>query len=323
MRRRNAWIVALGLLGHAACLSAGENLIARSGWVRFQVAFGRLAAVPRSRRLREDSCYSDPLSSTSQSHWVRAEDGAAHAHYLLESPQERLCVDWQPDGRFELTYDRQAHHVRLLQVPDGPLRLAVVVAGEGTTVEANDLWSLLLTHPTLCDEHLAPHLRRLRPDLKLAEQRQRIVGELLRVATEQRPCRKVVLELVDKLGADKYRQRQRAENVLLQLGPGVLRYLDELEPHQLDAEQTFRIARVREHYQAGAADCCERVAAWLAPLPSTWLTLMEHADEVHRQRAFAALCNTCGDPMLVFNPSAAPDARRAQIAKLQSQLAAD
>ena len=48
---------------------------------------------------------------------------------------------------------------------------------------------------------------------------------------------------------------------------------------------------------------------------------MEHADQEQRQRAFAALCNTCGDPELVFYPAAAPAARRAQISKLQSRLA--
>lgn len=321
MRRWNAWIVALGLLGHATCGSAGENLITTSGWVRFQISFGRVAAVPRSHRLREDACRSDPLSSTSQEHSVRAENGAAQVHYLLESPDERLQIDWLPEGRFELAHQRgEDYSLRLVQMPGQPLRLSVVVQGERTEIQADDLWSMVLEHPAVCEQHLAPQLKRLRPDLRLADQRGRLVDELLRVAQEDRPCRTAVGELVEQLGSKRFRERQRAEQSLKRKGPGVLRYLDELEPRHLDAEQTCRIERVRRHFHGPAPDCCERIAAWLAPLPSTWLSLLDDTDPALREQAFAALCNTCDEPSLHFNPNAAPDAREAQIATLEQQL---
>ena len=119
-----------------------------------------------------------------------------------------------------------------------------------------------------------------------------------------------------------YSTRQHAEADLKSLGPGVLPFIQQIPERHLDAEQRQRIERIRRHYHVNAPDCCERVAAWLASRPTTWLALMRDEEPMRRKLAYAALCASCGEQRtLEFHPSGDHDLRRRQLDKLHSQLA--
>ena len=324
--RRIASFVAAWLMATATYADAMEpagSLITSAGWVKLHIVFGRFQAVASQPRLRQEASNRDQESFTFQSHSVSAQDGVAEIDYLLKSPHDYLSVKWRPDGAFHIRHERvDEQHLTVTydQPAKGKVVLTVQRCGKRTTVRGADLWSLAISHREICDKYLAPSIAAFYPSLRITEMRDRIVDELFYIATQERPCPVGVEKLVEQLGADRFRMRRKAEEQLKELGPGVLRHLATENPRHLDAEQKRRIRRVRQHYRVASPDCCERVAAWLAPLPRTWLALMDDSQIQRREKAFAALCQSCDDRELVFTPHANDDQRQAEINELESQL---
>lgn len=307
------------------------SLLAASGWVRFQVVYGRLHAIPQHSQVRKTAETTNPLRRTYQSHAVAIEGSHVDVEYTLETPDEFMEVRYQPNGMLKLTHERTDESCFRLSLKQAPhasddsqhgLKLEIEHQGTRRTLAAANLWSLALREPRVFDEHVAPVLERICPAMRPTSLRKRIVQELYALSEEDRPCRLRVTSLVEQLGAQRFPTRQAAERQLKLLGPGVLPLLNTIPQRHLDTEQRVRMKRVRQHYRQPYADCCERIAAWLASFNDTWIALLDDARPENRRRAFAALCQNCGksSEKFQFRANAPAKSLRQQINQLQSQL---
>jgi hypothetical protein len=169
--------------------------------------------------------------------------------------------------------------------------------------------------------HVIPDLELLHPSWQLAGTGWAIEEALLLHAQKPRPLDTGRwARLVDDLGNSRFAERQKAQRELLEIGQITLPFLEGLDTHRLDAEQLSRITTLIEALSVGYEDTADRMATWLVADEQSWLALLRRDEEVKRRVAARQLEVVTGRP-IEFDPSAAPNIRRAQIERLQARLA--
>lgn len=202
-----------------------------------------------------------------------------------------------------------------------PLTLSIGSGGELRTVQAESLWHLLLAEPELCRRHLTPILELLRPGWHLMQTSDEIENALCQQVSQRRYAQQSRWqELIVRLGDERYSAREAAFRELWRNGPAVLTFLRSLDPHQLDAEQWFRVRRLIAALSASyEEDMPQRVAAWLAPDARVWLALLNRDDQQKRRIAAEQLVALLGRP-IDFDPAAEPETRSLQVERLLDEI---
>jgi hypothetical protein len=306
---------------------ATESLAERLRWVEFHIVLGRLAALnPRFPHNRTQSA-DDAGVGVRQSMSLSVRGGVPSIHYELVDQEQQLTVDFI-DGdhvtiRREPRGDAPTGGLHFTQAPKSGLTMVVDLPDQRREYSAATLWHMMLAEPEACREHLVPILELLRPNWQLLDKAKQVEEGLFRAARSHRgPARSLLRELVGQLASTDFRQRQAADRELRSYGQAIIAFFDELDERELDAEQRLRISRIREALAVQEGDTPMRVAARLADDQRIWLTLMGDEDPSRRGLAASQLERLWGRP-IDFDPQASESQRRAQIARLRAQLAAE
>ena len=115
----------------------------------------------------------------------------------------------------------------------------------GKVYQAPGVWHLALLHRKDCEEHLFPLLTEFFRCGEPLQQTAAIERELLSEAeVGDIPSRQHLTELIRQLGDDHFAQREAADRQLRSFGTWLSWPLRQLDSHELDAEQLFRIQRI-------------------------------------------------------------------------------
>ncbi|NUQ63661.1 MAG: hypothetical protein HUU20_14385 [Pirellulales bacterium] len=322
-----ALAIAVGILVQVS--SAAEPLetpklseAARSGWLNFGLLSGKVTLTgSRFGSINSTSSSNGrterlTIRATGSGPAVKYEMTGSRGGFTLEvSAQDQLSIQWKPEGESSVP-------VKFWQEPGEKVNLEIGAAGTEKVCRAPSIWHLLIAEPAAARQHLVPILKLFQFDMDTAAAADQVESILLTAgAPVVVPDRQRWAALIERLGAESFAQREEADRELREAGRMVVTYLERLDPRQLDAEQQYRIRRIIQSVSAGTGnDTPERVAAWLAGDPSVWLSLLARDDESARRMASVRLQKLLGHP-ITFDPTAAADARAAQIEQLRLQLA--
>lgn len=326
--------VVLGLGLGVARLTAQEkvplsrqpgDLIADSKWVAVQLVLGRLTIT--EARLGKDlkAVARCPLDTWQESLSFSASSvSSAAMNYRFLDQRQQLSVEIERGN--QLAIDRQPVSgsgvvpVRFVQPSRGPLRLIVEDVNSPREVAAPSFWHLILLEPQLCREHLLPLLEMLHTDWQLDLQAERLEATLLSAARDGLlPDSDRMQKLVEQLDESDFRRRQAADRALRQMGPAAIAFIDRLPDKKLNAEQRYRLRRIRAALAEHTIDSPERVAAWLIDDKLVWFALLQHAVAETRSAAAAQLAILCDQP-IEFDPQAESGQRQRQINRLRHEL---
>ena len=255
---------------------------------------------------------------------IDLEDLTPTVEYESKSPTLRLTLAFR-DGRHvairrEPLGDSPWSKLTFIQNADGGVVLTVGNGAATRGYEAADLWRLLLAEPDLCRDELLPLLKLVPLNLEPAEFAGRVEQSLVHWARHHSESELARWqELVTQLGSPKFAERQAAERNLQQFGERLFPLFDRLDADSLDAEQRFRIRRLRESTALGGVETPQRVAQRLSGSPEIWLALMTRPDAARRTLAAQQLVALLHRP-IDFTPEAAADTRAKQIAVIREQL---
>ena len=190
-------------------------------------------------------------------------------------------------------------------------------------VRGETLWYLLLAEPELCRQHLLPLLNMLRGDWRLVETAQAIESQMLRIAAAYRPENiRRWSALVANLASDRFLIRQAADRELRSDGTTVIPFLQSLNRHHLDLEQSSRIASIVESQSDSAEDTPEQEACRLMDNQRLWLVLLGRPQESTRGVAARQLAFLLGTDSIAFDPGAAAPVRKTQMEALRTRIEA-
>jgi hypothetical protein len=198
--------------------------------------------------------------------------------------------------------------------------LAVTVDGVQRSLTGNSFWHLYLVDPELVRTEVIPYLELLRPSWQLAAMAASVEDSLVQQALHPQAIDTERWgKLVERLGSERFSERESSEHELLRIGQLVLPYLEDLDSQSLDAEQTARIAKLLKALSVDYEDATDRVANWLAGDRQVWLSLLDRPEPVKRRVAAKQLAILAGGP-IDFDPDADDQTRREQIARLQERF---
>jgi hypothetical protein len=178
----------------------------------------------------------------------------------------------------------------LRQQTGSEIELILGEPGIGPSYQAPTLWHLMLTEHDLAETELFPLLERLRPDWQL-ERKARQIESLLVAQPLSEPA-PALEDILARLGDNRFEVRRRADQELRSHGPSLLPLLDQLDPRQLNSEQTLRIRKLRESMVIVGDDLPHHVAGWLSydrRLGERWLARGSNEHHAFAKRQQSAL----------------------------------
>jgi hypothetical protein len=209
--------------------------------------------------------------------------------------------------------------VKFVQAPGEPLTLTVGKDGP-QIYRAETVWHLVLSHPEACRRHLLPLLMQFRSDWQLDKFGVALEDELLKIARTTRwPDRAQWPALVKQLGNNVYQEREFADSQLRAGGPVVLEYLQQLDPDELDFEQSIRIRKIIDSLASPAEETPTQVAHAMAFDPSLWLVFLRRPDPAMRRIAVKQLEGILGAPIPV-DPAADPATQTERREELRARV---
>lgn len=297
------------------------NRAVRSGWMRLAVDQGRLrlviANVGQIKPPAVSQAWEENLNLT-------ARDGRGVLEYDLKLPDCSIQIRGEADGPFSLTR-KPAERSPVLplefsQRPGEPLRLAVGPPAEQRVATARTFWHLLLGHPAET-ESLMPILRWLAGDGVLAPSALELEESLVRLAIQRLWSRRPQWEeWVRQLADERFAVRESADRNLRSAGAAVIPFLQEIDFAQLDAEQQYRLRRIRLALQQETnPSSAQYVATSLLGDRDVWLILLGREQESVRRAASEQLGLILGKP-IAFDPAADPATRQKQWDALRGTL---
>lgn len=305
----------------------GERpLIQKQPWIRFEIVLGRLVVAARQggawqvrQALHPEAIEGETLSLQTN---LTGRPNVVLRYEQVDA-QRTLTVEALERDRIEICcqpHDQSGGPAwRFCQIPHQPLHVHLGDESDGTVLSASSLWHLLWGEPTFAERCFIPILEYLRSDWQLRVQSERIVDAMVTRPRDdkQRMVRNQVANLVARLDAAKFLQRQQAERELVQLGIGTLSHLREIERQPLSREQRQRIQAVRQALTPLSADTPQRVASWLRDDRTAWLALLHHGEAETRLAARNQLeqINLVSIP---FDPHGEEADRRRQLAELKA-----
>ncbi len=330
MRRWNALLFAISVASVATPLTVlgdtgEEHLFAQTDFVQFEVILGRVTARNASHGKARIATRGDLEAGRGEVLTVRVMEGVPRIRYEWKTANQHFSlsaigVDRILLERRSLTDDESV--VRFEQHPDSDVKLTLKQDQATRVYTAPSLWHLWLKHPLACNHNLAPCLKVLRPNWKLAEELADVERALF--ASADAPTQSRFETWLAELADDRYRVRQRAFRQFKESGVSAKSFLERVDRRTLDGEQRMRVHQLRHGLVFRTEDSAERVATWLREDRRVWFSFLNHPERLKRSAAYAQLKRICGDNMqfdrLPFDPDATPESRETQIASLQSHV---
>ncbi len=295
---------------------------ARMGPVQFRVFSGRVTmhglrlgsyTTSTNNRGRNERL---SLSMNNHKPVLSYESTSPTEHLSVEaSASDRLLIRRSPRGTSSQT------PVEFEQATGESLALTVG-AKEGKKVyRAESLWHLLIAHREVCRQSLIPLLKVLNRNWDLLKTAEQVESTLLSESTARDlPDRRLWATLVDRLGDDRFSNREAADRQLREAGRAVVTYLRQLDSSRLDAEQRYRIRRIILAVSSAEDTLSpEQIVDWLAGDPAVWLLFLARDDEPTRRLAAARLDTLLGRP-IPFTPAADAATRKREIEALRQQI---
>lgn len=282
---------------------------------RFHLA---MASVGQIKPPQAAGAWSEKLSLTSRG-------GQGVLDYSLELPDRLIQI--RSEGGNDLSVLRKpvgespVGRLEFTQRAGEPLRL---VSGEGPaerTTEANSFWHLLLSQPAQTEE-LLPMLKWMAAGGSLAPSAMELEESLVRLALEQQWLqRQQWTEWVQQLADDRFAVREAADRRLRSAGILAVPFLEGLDFRHLDAEQQYRLRRIRLALERGIeSSSAQFVAGALLGDRDVWLILMQREQEAVRRAAAQQLGLLRGEPV-AFDPAADAALRAQQLDELRQGMA--
>lgn len=331
MWQRIARVTGFGLLLTAGMIcQAQENnpqanpgqLVAGSKWLRLDLILGRMTIVEArlGKNLKANAGAEDGSWRESLSFSARSPDSAS-LNYEFVDQQQQLILEI--DHSNQVLIERKPLHgsdvvpIRFVQPVRGKITLIVDHPNSPREIAASSFWHLMLAEPQTCAEHLVPIIESLRTDWRLNDQLAAVERTLL--ATTRVPNYERMDALVRQLSSKSFTDRQTADRELRNMGPALVAYINRLDLTRLDAEQRYRLRKIKRLLTAVRYDSSERVAAWLSDDREAWFALLSRDDQKHRETAANRLALICGK-RLDFDPAAEPIDRQRQVNRLRFEL---
>ena len=303
----------------AAQQPPAKSLLAQANWLRFEISGGRLVA--RSERATQARQAADVTEGETgrQSLLVEAAGCGFTVFYDRQLADRRMLLKLDAQGQLaicrEMSDGAATGNVAFSQTAAGKVTL-VLGGGAPGQLAADDLWQLLLVEHDACRTQLLPLLEELGVGSDWTRQIAAIEEQLLAQAgRDVREQRRQWQAWVDELASPDYSRRQVADVQLRASGQGLLAYLRQLEPTDLDGEQRRRIRAMLTELPTGGPDTPETVAEWQLANKRVWIALMSRGQLAQRVAAAEHLGKLCGHPVS-FDPAASDEVRTAQLAEL-------
>jgi hypothetical protein len=294
-----------------------KSLAAQRSWVKFGILLGRLQLLNSQVGQSLSATSEDPQTGVRESFSVNVGSKVVSVHYELTTPDVQFAVDFCGPDCLEIEKaprsDRGGTRLRLVQPQRGPLELNIGVGDGARRYQADSFWHLMLQYPEVCEAHLVPILKSLRPEWQLDRATAEVETNLLRLAREEHvPRTERWAELVKQLGHETFLGRRAAERELRAAGQAVVAYLTQLDPRDLDTEQRERVRQIVGSLVSHTEDTPQRVALWLIADESVWLTMMSREDPHTRRIAALHLARLTDKPVdqLGLPPEAMRTARQ-------------
>jgi hypothetical protein len=301
-----------------------SSLPAKLSWVKFSIVLGRLHALNAHYGQSLSKTEEDPEAGWRETFSINVSEGRPTVRYESRDPAQVFLASFAAAG--DVSIERRPvgeaafPPVMLTQLVDGPITLAVGAGDAEFRYEGETIWHLFLDQPEVCELHLVPALRLLRPDWPIVKTAQELENQLLdRAGATAVDQRRHWRTLVDELGNAKFTERRSAQRELMRVGQPVAVFLRQLDKDALDAEQRRRVRELTRALATQAADTPTRVAAWMVDDRDAWMILLNRNDARVRSIASRHLSRVLGEP-IDFDPEATPETRREQIARLQTSL---
>jgi len=329
MSRRLNCVASLALLlvTSAPGLIRGDDLPislpARLGWLRPRVidSIIRIDVLHRRRPAIAEAKLSDGAVSE---RIALSDTGRFVIHYRYVSGDDQLLFAQLHTGELVIERIRQVNGrsetLHFEQVPSGKIKMAYDDGLTSREYTSTGFWSLMMSYPEVCQKQLLPILHALRPDWQTARTATLARQRLWRMAEGgEMPDAAKWNDLVEKLAANSFRQRQQAEDHLIAAGPAVLPTLVQVDQQRLSPEQRRRLRRIRGRLAGRRDDTEKRVAEALVRDRTVWLSMLSASDEHHKLVAAAHL-NRILQREIDFDPAGSEQLRIAQIKQLRAEL---
>ncbi len=283
--------------------SLPTSLLADDCRLRFEIVSGRIAVrtvyMKTKRResverhegdTRESLSYF--LADTSVS--LRYESSAPGARLVLEVPH---CSDLS----LEMNVEREGKHWRIAycQTEDG-VQLAVTSPEGRQQFRHSSLWHLMFEQPEMSRAYLLPLLSLCRSSWPIEQEWNDVRSELFaRVDSIALPSHDELMTWVRQLSSPRREDRRAAMKRLRAVGQPIIAFLDSMDEKQLDREQRFYLARLRQALDRPTVDTPQRVAARLVADPRIWTALAYDSDVATRTLAARQRERITGQPAAV------------------------
>jgi hypothetical protein len=291
-------------------------LLRRTSAIRFEIASGRITSPSLSRAANRT--FSEDHGDSKESLIINAGGDEPTLSYRFVGPHREWSFDVHGDSvRLE---DETAAVMFVYEQRLGePLKLTLAAdkaAKRQTT--APSLWHWLVFSPET-RETLTPRLQALRADWDLSRQADEIRTELIKADHNRWIAKRADwVQSVARLGDEDYQVRQSADRVLRSGGPPAAAFLESLDEAELEQEQRRRVARIIASATRDADDPATVAAVWCFDA-DVWCRLLQDKEEEVRTLAADHLSQVLGRP-LVFDPSAQPPIRTAQVRVIEDTL---
>lgn len=328
---RPSLVGVLALAVFLPALAAGQDLdddeevsLARNRFVQYGIVSGRVVGVSGQVGPIMTHNLVNPATGRNERVSIDLTSGLPNVRYEMTSPQENLSIELADADQLtvrRVIKQKNQRTVEFQQPHRGDLVLTVTDGSQPRRVRGASLWHLALAEPELCRQELFPLLELLRPSWHLAPLASAIEEALLRWAAAQRTSdRRQWHAWADALASPRFAEREAAERRLLDAGPAVVPFLENLDQAPMDAEQRSRVRGVIDRLDDAAEDTVESVVTWLAADPQPWLSLLGRPERSTRELAARQLGLLLGAP-LDFDPAADEAVRTAQLSRLRARLA--
>lgn len=315
--------LSLGLILAVSTGFAGESagpaaLLRRTGWVRFEIAGGRVAvpdlahAPNRSVNLESAEGRETVLLNTTSSE--------SSFSYSFESKERHLQVEYKAGGRFYLSDTQGQTRFTIDQPTEGPITLKLTTSGEKPVeLSQRSVWHLLILHRDFCQQQLLPRLELLHPAWRLAEQADEVQEQIwTAMDSNWERDRDRWRKMVANLSSNDFGARRDADRQLKSECVAASGYLQSLDLGAFNPEQRRRIEQLVLMAQT-RRDEPTQVAGFLIYDAPLCVEMLASSESLQRQKAASHLGKLFGRP-IHFEASAPASVRDSQIRSIKETL---
>lgn len=246
-----------------------------SGVVRFQLIQGRLCLdAPRHRK----GCQNHDQDGIYESITVTAERGIPSMHYVCKTPTHHLTLSVQKaeSVRIESWYPESAERSVLEQPAFGPISWTHTCGDDSNQYSGATLLHVRQADAAGFDFHYGPLFERLLRGQSLQALTAATCSVLLKqVVDTSVPDAESIEDCVHSLRSKRRSRRIAAQRQLLAWGTPIIPVIQQIPPHDLDAEQTSRVRHILKLLRPPVDDTPSTLAMLLINDRGYWESIAE------------------------------------------------